>query len=420
MKTEIITMNSHLLRGQTLNTDVAFLARELTSLGLPVQQSVMLQNRPEDLKQALRLAEERADLIILVGGLGPDENDITKTTVSEHLNIPLALDNATEDRIISYHQNSDLPIPKYNQLQAMILMDSIPLHNVTGLAVGCFFQDKEKTYILLPGPFDELKPMFLENTRPLIIEKLLTNQIVNTQILSLYGLTLSEINEKIDDLITYDGNPFVGVYYEKDEAQIQLTARAHSEKEAKNLMDAVVKDIYARVGEYIFGEKATRLASVVKNLLKEQGKKITAAESLTGGSFLSAISEESGASEILEGGIVTYSNHIKHNVLKVSEETIDQYGVVSSQCAIEMAENSMKMFEADISISLTGAAGPASLEGEIPGTVWIGLAQKGEKTFAKKFHFAYKRDRNRKNAVLSALNLVRLALLEEPIDNQVF
>lgn len=420
MKAEIITINSHLLRGQALNTNVAFLTRELTSMGILVEQSVMLHNRSEDLKQTLRSAEDRADLVILVGGLGPDADDITKTTISEYLDVPLALDNETEDRIISYHQNSDFTMPEYNQLQAMVLMDSIPIQNVTGLAVGCFYQNEEKTYILLPGPVDELKPMFIENTRPLIIDKLLNNQQVKTQIYSLYGLTFTEINEKLGDLLTFDGNPFVGVYDAHDEAQIQLTVRADTEKKADRLIDEVSAKVKARLGDSIYSEKDIRLAAVVKKLLNEQDKKITAAESLTGGSFLSVISEESEASEIFEGGIVTYSNAIKNNVLKVTDETIDKHGVVSAQCAIEMAENSMRMFDADLSVSLTGVAGPASLEGEIPGTVWIGLAQKGQEPFAKKFHFAYKRDRNRRHSVLSALNLVRLALLDEPIDDQVF
>lgn len=159
---------------------------------------------------------------------------------------------------------------------------------------------------------------------------------------------------------------------------------------------------------------------MVRRLLKEQDLKITAAESLTGGAFLNALSDEAGASEIFEGGIVAYSNHIKNNVLAVTQETIDQYGVVSPQCAIEMAKKSMEMFEADISISLTGVAGPASLEGIIPGTVWIGLAQAGKEPYAKKFHFSDTRERNRRNSVLAALNLARLSLLCEPIKNQVF
>lgn len=399
MKTELITINTHLLRGQALNTNASFLAKELIALGIPVQQSVMLESDTEDLKQALRFAEERADLIILSGDLGSDGNAIAKMTLFDHLNIPLVID-----------QDAD------NDL----LKDAIPLKNDTGLATGFFCSKNEKTYILLPESFDELKPMFIEKVRPLIIEKLLNNRKVITQIYSLYGLTLSEINEQLADLISYDGNPFVGVYDQNDETHIQITAQAHSEIEAKRLTNQVAEEVKKRVGDYIFGEDGTSLASVVKSLLRGHHKQITAAESLTGGSFLNVISEESKASEIFEGGIIAYSNDVKNNVLKVTPKTIDQYGVVSSQCAIEMAVNSMDMFDADISISLTGAAGPTSLEEKNPGTVWIGLAQKGKEPFAKKFHFAYNRDRNRWHAVLSALNLVCLALLEKPIDDIVF
>lgn len=420
MNAEIITINSHLLRGQALNENGTFLARELTTLGIPVRQSVMLRNDVKDLKEALEIAEERSNLIIIAGGLGPDKNDITKTTISEYLDIPLVLDNKTQNRIISYHQNSDFVMPEYNQLQAMILMNSIPLENVTGLAAGFFYTQEKTTYILLPGPFDELKPMFLEHVYPLIIDKILNNTVVKTKKYSLYGLTLAQLNEKLSDLITYDENPFVGIYFKEDEAEIQVTARAVTETEADKMLNEIAKEIDDRIGNYIFGKNEERLAHVVKRLLKEQGKKITAAESLTGGSFLDVISGEPESSEIFEGGIVTYSENIKNHVLKVTEETLEKYGVVSAQCAIEMAEKSMNMFEADIGISLTGVAGPASLEGEIPGTVWIGLAQDGKEAFAKRFHFGYKRERNRRNSVLSALNLVRLALLDEPIEGQVF
>lgn len=420
MKAEIIAINSHLLRGQVLNENATFLTRELTTLGIPVRQSIMLKDDSKDLKEALEIAKKHSNVIIIAGGLGPDKNDITKTTVSEYLDIPLVLDNKTQNRIISYHQNSNLVMPEYNQLQAMILMDSIPLKNVTGLAAGFFYTQENVTYILLPGPFDELKPMFLKYAHPLIIEKLLNNSVIQTKKYSLYGLSLAQLNEKLNDLITYEENPFVGIYFKNDEAEIQITARAATEKEANKMLNETTKKVKERVGNYIFGENESDLAHVVKRLLKEQGKKITAAESLTGGSFLDVISGEPESSEIFEGGIVTYSENIKNNVLKVTKDTLDKHGVVSAQCAIEMAEKSMNMFKADISISLTGVAGPASLEGEIPGTVWIGLAQEGKETFAKRFHFGYKRERNRRNSVLSALNLVRLALLDKPIEGQVF
>ena len=163
-----------------------------------------------------------------------------------------------------------------------------------------------------------------------------------------------------------------------------------------------------------------QLSRQVRKLLKEQEKKITAAESLTGGSFLKEISSQEGASTVLEGGIVTYSNRVKQEVLGVQQETIDKYGVVSSECAIEMAEKSLDLFSADLSVSLTGVAGPASLEGKKSGTVWIGLAEKGKKTFAKKFQFGNQREENRKASVRSALNLILFTLLEKEIENKVF
>lgn len=196
--------------------------------------------------------------------------------------------------------------------------------------------------------------------------------------------------------------------------------KAESKREAMARINEVARQVRTRVDEYTFSENEEYLVLVVKKLLKEQGKKITAAESLTGGSFLDVISGESGSSEIFDGGIVAYGKNIKKDVLKVTSETLDKYGMVSSQCAIEMAENSRKMFKADISVSLTGVAGPSSLEGERPGTVWIGLAQTGKETFAKKFHFEYTREKNRRYSVLSALNLTRLVLLDEPIENQVY
>lgn len=420
MDAEIITVSSHLLRGQAIDENTAFLTRELTAMGIPVKHSGMLRTDAEALKNALEIAEDRSQLIIISGGLGPDEDDITKTTVSEYLEVPLVLDNETEDRIITYHQNSDFTMPKYNQLQAMILMGSTPLRNVTGLAAGFFFKKEKHTYIVLPGPFDELKPMFIENTRPLIIEKVLNDLAIETKKFSLYGLTESQVMDRLKDIVSYDENPFVGVYYEEDEAEVQITARADSKEEAEEMLEDVSEKVQERIGEYIYGEDEDRLSHVVKQLLQEQNKTITAAESLTGGAFLEVISGEPESGDIFEGGIVTYSENIKHNALKVTEETLKKYGVVSPQCAIEMAENSRKMFEADLGISLTGVAGPSSLEGEIPGTVWIGVAQEGKEAFAKRFHFGYKRERNRQNSVLAALNLARLTLLEEPIENQVF
>lgn len=420
MKAEIISTSTPLLQGQDSNKNVAFLTRELTAMGIFVEQVVTVKDDPQYLKQALEAAESRSEIIFVIGGLGPNEADISKETISEYLDVPLALDNETEERIISYHQNSDFKMPKNNQLQALILMNSIPLHNITGLAAGFFYKSEKHTYILMPGPFDEFKSMFVENTRPLIIEHLLNDLAVETKKFSLYGLTMTQTKEKLSDLIAFEGNPFIGVYFEEEEIEVQITARAKSKDKVRKMVDESSEKIDDRVGDYIFGEGENRLSHVVKNLLKEQEKTITAAESLTGGAFMDMISAEPESSSITEGGIVTYSENIKNSALGVTKKTLEKFGVVSPQCAIEMAEKALKMFEADIAVSLTGVAGPASHDGQIPGTVWIGVAQDGKETFAKKFHFGYKRVRNRKHSVLSAMNLARLALLDKPIEDQVF
>lgn len=420
MNAEIISVGSNLLKGQVINQNAAYLARQLTSLGMNVRRISMIHNKSEDLENLIKVAEERADFLVLTGGLGPSDEDITKKVISAHLDVPLVLDRPTEDRIITYHKNSDFTMPENNQLQALVLQGSSPIRNITGLAAGMFFQKAEKTYLLLPGPMDEMKPMFEEEARSLIIERLLREEEVATRSLRLYGVNERQVTAGLEDLLEGETNPFIGVYTKDEQVEVEITARADSMNEAKKNADEVEEEIEKRFEKYVFSHQSEALSDVVKDLLKEEGKTVTAAESLTGGAFLSALSSELEAGSIFNGGIVTYSSDVKHSVLGVRKKTIDIFGVVSSQCAIEMAEKSMKMFDADIGVSLTGVAGPSSLEGKIPGTVWIGIAQEGKETFAKQYHFAFKRNRNRTHAVLSAMNLVRLVLLDEPIDKKVF
>lgn len=417
---EIISVSSSLLNGQAVNTNAAFLARELTAIGISIAQTRVIPNDEESVMNVVREAEESADLIILTGGLGPDGDDIVKTTLSELLDQPLVLDEATQNRIITYHKNSDLIMPKNNQLQALTLLNSIPLVNVTGLALGMFYQNDTHTYILLPGPADELEPMFTENTWPLIIEHLLDKQVVSTRIMRLYGLTMAQAHRDLAEVLSTSQNPFIQLYQSGLEIEIQITARSDGEAETNQLIAKTEKEIETQVGEYLVGYGENDLPNIVRELLIEQELKLTGAESLTGGAFLSTVSSLFEAGSIFEGGIVTYSEEIKNEALGVTKQTIKDFGVVSAECAFEMAEKSMAMFNADIGVSLTGAAGPSSLEGEIPGTVWIGIAQQDQPTFAKKFHFGYKRNMNRQHSVWSAFNMVRQVLLGEDIEDAVY
>lgn len=420
MKAEIISVGTSLLNGQTANSNAAFLARELTSFGISVNQMRMIPDSSEKLIAAIQEAEEEAELLVFTGGLGPDDDDIVKTTLSEYLNKPLVLDDETQNRIITYHQNSDLIMPANNQLQALTLLDSIPLVNVTGLALGMYYQTNDHTYILLPGPNDELEPMYIENTRPLIIEKLLNNSAISTRIIRLYGLTLAQAHRDLAEILTADTNPFIQLFQNDLEIEVQITARSETEEETHQLLAKAGKEVEDQLGNYIVGYGTDDLPNIVRQLLIEKKLKITGAESLTGGAFLSTVSSLFEAGLIFEGGMVTYSEAVKNEALGISEEIIQEFGVVSAECAFEMAEKVLALFKADIAVSLTGAAGPSSLEGEIPGTVWIGIARKEQPTFAKKFHFGYKRNQNRQHSVWSAFNLVRQVLVEEPLGDVVY
>ncbi|MGP6138991.1 CinA family nicotinamide mononucleotide deamidase-related protein [Jeotgalibaca sp. A127] len=420
MKAELITVSSSLLTGLAVNDNASFLTRELSSIGIEMTQAVMIHDSSEKLMDAILRAEDQADIIVITGGLGPNANDIVKTTLSEHLNKPLVLDEDTQNRIITYHKNSDLVMPENNQLQALTLLDSIPLVNITGLALGMFYQSDSHTFILLPGPTDELIPMFNEKTKPLILEHLLENKVVSKKIIRLFGLTMAQAHHDLADLLTSEGNPFIQIYPDGLEIEVEITAIEKDEAKANQPLAKAEQEVEACAGTYIIGTGKNDLPNIVRELLIEKELMITGAESLTGGAFLSTVSSLFEAGSFFEGGVVTYSETIKNEVLEVTKETIKKYGVVSAECAFEMADKTLAKFNADIAVSLTGAAGPSSLEGEIPGTVWIGIARKDKKTFAKKFHFGYKRNMNREYSVWSAFNMVRQVLLGEEIEDVVY
>lgn len=415
MKAEIISISSDLLQGKTQDYNVAFLARELSSFGIDVRKSTMIKDDPDVLKATVQQAEEQADFLVLLGGLGPDENDITKQTLSEYLDLPLVLDQPTEDKIITYHKNSNFVMPDSNQLQALILHDSLAVRNITGLAVGLFLKKGQHAYLLLPGPFDEMKPTFLEEAKPIIEEKLLSGRYVETRVLRLFGISELELTKK---LTSFDSEN-VAIYPTDEELEIQITIQGKDKEAVSEKADKLKADVYDLVKEFVFAEESQNLLTTVKELLTDEGLIITAAESLTGGQLMSALSSLEEASVIFNGGMVTYSNDVKNQNLGVTKKTIEKHGVVSAQCAIEMAEKVRNKFDVDLGVSLTGVAGPSSLEGEIPGTVWIGIAKEGEQTFAKKYHFAYKRNKNRQLSVLTALDMVRRVVLGETIENIV-
>lgn len=421
MNAEIIAVGTELLMGQVINTNTSFLSRELSLLGIDVYHQVVVGDNPKRLLEVIQVAEQRGDLVILSGGLGPTKDDITKQILADHLTKKLILDENTMKKIIAFHENRKRTMTENNRLQAMVIEGSTILKNETGLAAGMFLKQNNKGYILLPGPPSELEPMFINEVKPLLMSGRKEDTHLISRVLRFFDIGESQLAAELDDLIEKQQNPTLATYAGKHEVTLRLTANGSTAATCSLLLDNMEAIIQQRIGGYFYGYgEDTRLVNVVADLLKEQKLTLTAAESLTGGAFQGCMTSVSGASDYFKGGIVTYSNDSKSGVLGVSKKTIENFGVVSAECAIEMAKKAQVLFGTDIALSFTGVAGPNTLENKEVGTVWIGVAVKGETAFSKEYHLGKGRDNNREKSIMSGLDLIRRVLLDLPVQQKVF
>ena len=420
MNAEIIAVGTELLLGQVVNTNATFLSKELATLGIEVYHQSVVGDNPKRLEETIEFAEKRSQLIILTGGLGPTKDDLTKQVLADHLEKNLILDEEAMKKIVLFHENRKRSMSKNNQIQALVIEDSIVLENHNGLAVGMFLNLATHSYLLLPGPPHELEKMFKEEAKSLLLEQTTTSTVLLSRVLRFYGIGESRLVTLMDDLIENQTNPTIASYTGKHEVSLRLTANGDTESECENKLDNLETIIRERAGDYIYGYgDDTSLVEVVSEVIKSKKLTLSAAESLTGGAFQSLLTTTAGVSDFYEGGLVTYSNRIKEQMLGIDPSVIDQFGVVSSQCAIKMAEQVKSLFSTDIGISFTGVAGPSKLENKKAGTVWIGLAIKNKETYAKCFHFEGDRSSNRELSVLSGLHLIYRDLLDKQINEKI-
>lgn len=415
MNAEIIAVGTELLLGQIVNSNASYLSKELALLGIDVFNHTVVGDNDKRMREAVKIAEERADILIFSGGLGPTQDDMTKQVLADHLGLPLAVDKATEQKVVQYHADMEREMSENNRLQAVVIEGATVLKNEAGLAAGMYVEYEGKKYILLPGPPNELQPMFDNEVRPILAKLTEDSDQLVSRVLRLFGIGESQLAAQLETIIDTQTNPTIATYAEENEVSIRITAKGQDQDQCNQLIDQMEKQVRDIVGDYIYGVGSeTSLAQVVRDLLVNKDYRLTAAESLTGGLFQSSLVNIPGLSLNFIGGLVSYSEGIKESVLGVSEETIEQYGVVSSECAEEMADKVKEMFDADIGISFTGYAGPKEVDGDKAGTVWIGLAVTGRETQTYYYHFGKDRNGNRKRSVLTGFDLVRRLLLELP------
>ena len=414
---EIICVGTELLMGNTLNTNSHFLAQEMVSLGISSYRQIVVGDNEERLAEQIKESAQRADLVIMTGGLGPTTDDITMAVAAKVAGRELVFDEDSFHDITEYFRKMCRNMPKNNRKQAMLPEGCTIFKNHNGTAPGAMFdyacpseQDPDRIvkFVLLPGPPSEMTMMFNEEVRP-VLEKMSDTKFI-TQFVHLFGLGESEAAERIGDLIDSQTNPTIAPYAAEGECFFRITQRVEKDEEEKDLISPLIAVMKERFGQCIYEIGTRPLKQVAFDMLLEKEMTVCFAESCTAGMVSSEFVDIPGASNVFMGSVVSYGNKVKSNLLGVSDDVLDNLGAVSRECAQEMAEGARKLLGTDIAVSITGIAGPTGESATKPvGLVYLAISDKNG-TEVKEVHLSGNRMRVRRKAVLHAFNLIRMRL----------
>lgn len=412
MVVELISVGTELLLGNIVNTNARFLAEKCALLGLSMYNQAVVGDNRERLADTVRTALDRSDIVILTGGLGPTEDDLTKETCAEAMGCSLVEDKHTRERIEEYFKNSTFKeIPDNNWKQAMVPEGAMILDNDNGTAPGLILERDGKRIVLLPGPPNEMIPLFNGQVEPYL--RKLRPELIISKMVKICGKGESQVEEELLDLIDRQTNPTIATYAKTGEVHVRVTASAPNEETAERLIKPVVKEIKKRFGIAVYSvrEEETLEMAVVR-LLKKHELTVATAESCTGGLVAGRIVNVPGASDVFREGFITYSNKAKRKHLDVSKNTIKKYGAVSKETAREMAVGGVFATDSDICVAITGLAGPGGGSDEKPvGLVYMACCI-GDKVTIEKYQFKGNRSKIREQSVVRALDLVRRTVLE--------
>jgi len=414
MKCEVISIGDELLIGQTINTNASWIGEQLNILGFTISHCLVISDLKNDIVNALDQAYKRSDIIIITGGLGPTNDDITKHTLTEYFNTTLELDLDIEKNIIDYFTNRNLSILQSNRDQALIPKSCQVLPNSRGSASGMWFEKKGVVFISLPGVPYEMKGIMNDH----VFSKLLAlkgdeNIIINKTIRT-HGMGESFLAEVIKSWEKKLANENIKLAYLPSPGivKLRLSIIGKDRKSSEEKLNSYILKLKKLIPEQIYGYDTDTMEGVVSNLLKEKKHTLSTAESCTGGNISKMITSISGSSSFFNGSLVTYTNKSKSHLLDVNEQVIEKHGAVSQQVVEQMAKNVRLKFDSDYGISTSGIAGPNGGTLEKPvGTVWIAVASE-EKVISKKLNLGYNRERNIHVSSLSVLNLLRLELIK--------
>ncbi len=419
MTAETICVGTELLLGNIVNTNAVYLAKEYAKYGISSYSQTVVGDNAERIKTAVKDALGRADVVVVSGGLGPTQDDITKECVASIFDLPLKLDSASMTKIEAFFKKRGKAMSENNKRQAMIPEGAKILENGNGLAPGVIIEldkdlkpsdkDVSKCVILLPGPPEELRNVWENGAAPYL--KARSGNVIESVMVKICGRAESEVAAILDDLIDSKGPVTVAPYAGTAEVHLRVTAGGEDEKAARKLIKPVVKEIKARLGDSVYTTGDKSLEAAVVELLLANSLTVTTVESCTGGLLAGRIINVPGVSDIYKAGYITYSNKAKRKLAGVSRKSLDKYGAVSSQVASEMAKGATTLYKADVAVAVSGNAGPEPSEGKPVGLVYIAVNVAG-KVSVKEFNFSGDRAKIRDLSVSNALIMMRQCILE--------
>lgn len=404
MKVSIVAVGTELLFGQTINTNAAYLSKQLNDMGFSVMSHYVIGDNPERLKKVIEQAYENCDMILFSGGLGPTQDDLTKEIVCDYLGVDLYEDERALSEIKAVFARRGHKMPENNIKQAYLPVGGVPFYNDTGTAPGFAVEKDGKYALCFPGPPHELTWLFENRAKEYLVN--LTDKKMFYKIVRTIGIGESDLEMKLLPLIDKQTDPTIATYAKEGECTFRVASQRDTMQEAKTAVDEMLSKIDEIIGEYIYSYEDEELKEVVVRLLREKNLTIASCESATCGMFASTLADVPGASNVIGASYITYSDDAKVETVGVKRETIAKCGVVSPEVALEMAEGARLKAGSDIGISVTAYAGPDIPEGFKPGQGYIGYSYNGKTDYIEVIGLRNDRSRNRNSYLMNMLRIV--------------
>lgn len=380
MKTAILSVGTELLFGQITNTNTVYLSQQLNMMGFDVMYHYTVGDNPERVAEMIELAFKDCDIVLTTGGLGPTQDDLTKEVACKVMGDELVMKDDVLEELIAMFKKNNRIMTDNNRKQAEMPSRAVVFRNDAGTAPGFALEKDGKYIICMPGPPREMTRMFEKTVKPFLQD--MSNQVIHYKMVRTFGIGESQLETELLGIIDGQTDPTIATYAKEGESSVRIASKRDTLKEAEEAVNEMLARVEECIGQYIYSTDDEELVEVVCKKLIDKGLTLSSAESCTGGMFAASVTNVAGVSACFDRGIVTYSNQAKMDELGVSEETLEKYGAVSAQTAMEMAAGLAKVSGSDVCISVTGIAGPGGGTEEKPvGLVYVGLCYNGEVSY---------------------------------------